>query len=211
VGHSVELCHDGEQGLGLVQCRAYDLVVLDLMLPGRDGYDVCREIRKMTRVQPIVLMLTARAREDDLVLGYEVGADDYLKKPFSVRELVSRVTALLRLRGRAANGEPSPLLSVGAITVDREARRAGAGNSELRLTPMEFALLLFLIERPGEVVSRDQLLFEVWGYSHAGSLRTVDTHVTRLRKKIALAGCDPEILRTVHRVGYSLATRGSEP
>jgi len=211
VGHEVELCHDGSVGLARIQSQAFDLVVLDLMLPGRDGYDVCRELRRMPGAQPVVLMLTARAHEEELVLGYDVGADDYVKKPFSVRELLSRIAALLRMRERAA-GEPEQApVGAGPIRIDLKSRRAHVGDAELRLTPMELSMLQYLMERPGEVIPRERLLEKVWGYSHSGYLRTVDTHVTRVRKKLAAMGVTPEVLRTVHGVGYAFEPDAGAP
>jgi DNA-binding response OmpR family regulator len=208
-GHTVELCHDGALGLAQIQARAFDLVVLDLMLPGKGGLEVCRELRRMPGAQPVVLMLTARAQEEDLCLGYDVGADDYVKKPFSVRELLLRVVALLRLRGRSLESKVRTL-DAGRLAVDLAARRVHAGSEEVRLTPMEYALLLHLLQRPGEVVPRERLLAEVWGYSHSGYLRTVDTHVTRVRKKLVAAGADADMLRTVFGVGYAFEPRPSK-
>ena len=208
-GHTVELSHDGVDGLERLRARAFDLVVLDLMLPGKGGLDVCRELRQTPGVQPVVLILTARAQEEELVLGYEVGADDYVKKPFSVRELLARIAALLRLRDRQSENKPRAL-EVGPLAVDLASRCVRAGNEELRLTPMEYAMLLYLLHRPGEVVPRERLLAEVWGYTHTGCLRTVDTHVTRVRKKLSGAGVDPDLLRTVFGVGYAFEPRAGQ-
>jgi len=208
-GHTVELCHDGAAGLARIQAQAFDLVVLDLMLPGKGGLDVCRELRRIPGAQPVVLMLTARAQEEELCLGYDVGADDYVKKPFSVRELLLRIAALLRLRGRPAESEIRAF-EAGKLAIDLAARRVRSGSEELRLTPMEYAMLLYLLQRPGEVVPRERLLAEVWGYSHAGCLRTVDTHVTRVRKKLAAAGADADMLRTVFGVGYAFEPGGGK-
>lgn len=205
-GHTVELCHDGLNGLKRLRARAFDLVVLDLMLPGKGGLDVCRELRQTPGAQPVVLILTARAQEEELVLGYEVGADDYVKKPFSVRELLARIAGLLRFRDRQSESKPRAL-EAGPLEVDFASRCVRAGSEELRLTPMEYAMLLYLLLRPGEVVPRERLLAEVWGYTHSGCLRTVDTHVTRVRKKLGGAGADPDMLRTIFGVGYAFEPR----
>jgi DNA-binding response OmpR family regulator len=193
-GFTVTIAGDGPAGVE--RCRALrpDLVVLDLMLPGLDGLDVCREIQ---RDRPVpVLMLTARDSETDLVVGLAVGADDYLTKPFSARELVARVHALLRRveRRQAATAEVAQL---GAITIDPEARRVYADDALVHLTPTEFDLLAFLAQRPTRVFTRDQLLAEVWGYHDGAGARTVDSHVRALRRKLG-----NDVVRTVHGVGY---------
>jgi DNA-binding response OmpR family regulator len=193
-GFSVTIAADGPSGVE--RCRALqpDLVVLDLMLPGLDGLDVCREIQ---RDHPVpVLMLTARDSETDLVVGLTVGADDYLTKPFSARELVARVHALLRRveRRPSANAE---VVVLGSITIDPESRRLQRGDELVHLTPTEFDLLAFLAQRPTRVFTRDQLLAEVWGYHDGAGARTVDSHVRALRRKLG-----NDVVRTVHGVGY---------
>ena len=173
----------------------YDLVVLDLMLPGLDGYEVCRRVQAERPV--LVLMLTARDEEADVVVGLRMGADDYLTKPFSMRELSARVAALLRRSPRPAAG--ATRLRLGDVSLDPAARRVQRGDEPVHLTPTEFDLLVRLAERPGTVVGRDQLLADVWGWRGAGSTtRTVDTHVASLRRKLG-----DDVVRTVHGVGYA--------
>jgi DNA-binding response OmpR family regulator len=193
-GFVVSIAADGPSGVE--RCRALrpDLVVLDLMLPGLDGLDVCREIQ---RDRPVpVLMLTARDSETDLVVGLAVGADDYLTKPFSSRELVARVHALLR-RVERRPATSAEIAHLGSITIDPEARRVQRGDELVHLTPTEFDLLAFLAQRPTRVFTRDQLLAEVWGYHDGAGARTVDSHVRALRRKLG-----NDVVRTVHGVGY---------
>jgi DNA-binding response OmpR family regulator len=194
-GFAVEVAGDGPAGVDACTRLAPDLVVLDLMLPGLDGIEVCRRIQR-DRAVP-VLMLTARDTEDDLVVGLAVGADDYLTKPFSSRELVARVRALLRRAGRS-RPEPAVLRIADDTRIDPKSRRVTRGADEVHLTPTEFDLLTFLARRPGQVFTRDQLLVEVWGYRDGSGARTVDSHVRALRHKL---GAD--IVRTVHGVGYA--------
>jgi DNA-binding response OmpR family regulator len=172
-----------------------DLVVLDLMLPGLDGLDVCREIQ---RERPVpVLMLTARDSETDLIVGLEVGADDYLTKPFSARELVARVHALLR-RVERRPALPTATLHLGSISLEPATRKVRSGDDPVHLTPTEFDLLVYLVERPARVFTREQLLAQVWGYHDGGGARTVDSHVRALRRKLG-----NDVVRTVHGVGYA--------
>ena len=205
----------GPAALEAARAEKPDALVLDVMLPGFDGLEVCRRIQAE---QPVpVLMLTARDAESDLLAGLGAGADDYLTKPFSMRELIARITALLRrvdlVRAQAlkANGaeaddaDPGAPLELGSpghpLSVDRARRRVRADGSEVHLTPIEFDLLLSLARRPGQVVSRQRLLAEVWDWADASGTRTVDSHVKALRKKIGA-----ERIRTVHGVGYALET-----
>lgn len=201
-GHAVSVAETGPEGLRAALASPPDLIVLDLMLPDSSGFEVCRKLRETkTLPQPVVLILTARTNEEDVVLGYDVGADDFVRKPFSIRELNARVSALLRLRDR-----PSPSAAeqrFGKLVFIPSERRARVETSELDLTPLEFDLLYYLAERARQVVTRDELLSKVWGYSHHGYARTVDTHVTRLRRKLSAAGLDASALRTVHGVGYA--------
>jgi DNA-binding response OmpR family regulator len=198
-GFRVEVATDGPSGVALVTRLRPDLVVLDVMLPGLDGIEVCREIQ---RERPVpVLMLTARDSEADLLLGLGVGADDYLTKPFSPRELVARIEAILRRVARAA--PEGATIRVGDVVVEPAARRVRDPGGEVHLTPTEFDLLVHLGSRPGVVFSREQLLSQVWGYADPAGLRTVDAHVAALRRKLGAA-----LVRTVHGVGYSVeATR----
>mgnify|MGYP001167493075 CR=1 FL=1 len=194
-GFAVEIAADGLAAVAVCDRLQPDLVVLDLMLPGLDGLEVCRRIQ---RDRPVpVLMLTARGSETDLVVGLAVGADDYLAKPFSARELTARVHALLRRVERAPERAARARLRLGAIEVDLEGRRVQRGDEEVHLTPTEFDLLAYLVKHPGRVFSRPQLLGDVWGYRDGGGARTVDSHVRALRRKL---GADA--VRTVHGVGY---------
>jgi DNA-binding response OmpR family regulator len=203
-GYDVVRAWDGPGAVEADAEHTPDLVVLDVMLPGFDGLEVCRRIQAERPVP--VLMLTARTEETDILVGIGVGADDYLTKPFRMRELVARVGALLRRVERAAElggrGD-RPVVQVDDLRVDAGARRVWAGDAEVRLTPTEFDLLQCLAASPGTVVTRDELMAEVWGWPGASGTRTVDSHVKGLRAKI---GADR--VRTVHGVGYALE-RGS--
>jgi DNA-binding response OmpR family regulator len=194
-GFDVTIAADGPAGVELCERLRPDLVVLDLMLPGLDGLDVCREIQ---RDRPVpVLMLTARDSETDLVVGLEVGADDYLTKPFSARELVARVHALLR-RVERRPAVQSATLRVGSVTLEPATRRVSNRDESVHLTPTEFDLLVYLAERPARVFTREQLLTQVWGYHDGAGARTVDSHVRALRRKLG-----NDVVRTVHGVGYA--------
>jgi DNA-binding response OmpR family regulator len=197
-GFDVEVAGDGPAGVEL--CRRFrpDLVVLDLMLPGIDGLEVCRRIQR-DRELP-VLMLTARDSETDLEVGLAVGADDYVTKPFSSRELVARVRALLRRTDRSPAGEDGPV-RVGGLVVDPATRRVTRDGHETHLTPTEFDLLHRLALSPHVVFARTRLLEQVWGHRVAAGERTVDSHVRSIRRKLG-----PGVIRTVHGVGYALDT-----
>jgi len=202
---AVEIAVDGPAGVAACTTGQPDLVVLDLMLPGLDGLEVCRRIQADRPVP--VLMLTARDTEDDLVRGLATGADDYLTKPFSGRELVARVRALLRRVDRATAGSAASArsaapadLRLGPWQIDLAARTVTDGARECHLTPTEFDLLVCLVRRPGQVFTRAALLAEVWGYRDGSGARTVDSHVRALRRKLGR-----ETVRTVHGVGYAAA------
>ena len=201
-GFAVELAHDGPDGVALVERVRPDLVVLDLMLPGFDGLEVCRRVQ---RDRPVpVLMLTARDDETDVLVGLGVGADDYMTKPFSPRELVARVRALLRRVERRGGVAATGTVRAGGVEVDPAARRATVAGEAVHLTPTEFDLLVLLAGRPGIVFSREQLLADVWGWRDGSGVRTVDSHVRGLRRKL---GAD--LIRTVHGVGYALEPGGA--
>jgi len=195
-GFSVEVAHDGHAGVELCRRVRPDLVVLDVMLPGLDGLEVCRRVQQDRPVP--VLMLTARSEETDVLVGLGVGADDYMTKPFSPRELVARVRALLRRveRRPAPHGDTR---RVGAVELDPAARRVTVAGQLVHLTPTEFDLLALLAARPGVVYTREQLLADVWGWRDGSGHRTVDSHVRGLRRKLGA-----ERVRTVHGVGYAL-------
>ncbi|MFT4264911.1 MAG: response regulator transcription factor [Nocardioides sp.] len=201
-GYDVVPAHDGPGGVAAFAEHAPDLVVLDVMLPGYDGHEVCRRIQAERPVP--VLMLTARDDEADLLVGLAVGADDYLTKPFGMRELVARIAALLRRVDRAAElagQETRRTVELGDLRLDPGARRVWVRGEEARLTPTEFDLLLVLAADPGAVVTRDRLMAEVWGWPGASATRTLDSHVKGLRAKV---GAD--LVRTAHGVGYALET-----
>jgi DNA-binding response OmpR family regulator len=199
-GFRVETAADGPSGVEVCRRLRPDLVVLDVMLPGLDGLEVCRQIQ---RDRPVpVLMLTARDDETDVLVGLGVGADDYMTKPFSPRELVARVKALLR-RVERHTGPASAPVRVGDLEVDPAAREVRRAGEPIHLTRTEFDLLHHLAGRPGVVLSRERLLTEVWGYRDGSGARTVDSHVRALRRKLG-----SDVIRTVHGVGYAIRAEG---
>lgn len=202
-GYETELVSTGPDALARARANtAPDAIVLDVMLPGIDGLQVCRTLRSGPATATIpIIMVTARGDEADRVAGLDMGADDYLTKPFSPRELVARVRALLRRAG-VAPSDPSPVLGYREIHVDRERHEVTVAGVPVRLTAKEFLLLAYLIERKGRVVSRDQLLTDVWGYHYTGGTRTIDVHVRRLREKIPALEL---AIETVKQFGYKLA------
>ena len=207
----VDHAEDGSVGLKMAQTGDYDLVILDLMLPGMDGLDICRSLRNNKVFTP-VLMLTARTSELDRVLGLEVGADDYLTKPFSVPELVARVNAILRRSDQyqiiEAPQDDMPL-QLGELCVDPDKRRVLLGDDAVELTAKEFDLLWHFASHPDRVFTRSQLLDSVWGYGHAGYEHTVNSHINRLRAKIEIDPAKPQYVITVWGVGYKFS--GKQP
>jgi len=207
MGCEVRLAHDGRTGLEQVLGKSFDLVILDLMLPGIDGLDLCRRLRARPEYIPI-LMLTAKTSELDRVLGLEVGADDYLTKPFSIRELVARVKALFRrveAMAAPATGPGQKTIRVGDLVIDVEKRRVTLQGTPADLTAKEFDLLLQFAQHPGRVYTRSQLLDLVWGYGHDGYEHTVNSHINRLRAKIEKDPARPRYLLTVWGIGYKFA------
>ena len=199
-GYATTLAHDGADGLEKALAAPPDLVVLDLMLPGLLGTEVCRRLRQERTTSGVpVLMLTARGEEIDRVVGFEVGADDYVVKPFSVREVVLRIRALLRRSGDTP--VEGKTLHIGPLSIDTERHLVTVDGSGVELTTLEYKLLLTLAERRGRVQTRDGLLQDVWGYHYTGDTRTVDTHITRLRTKLGSAGV---LIRTLRGFGYKL-------
>jgi len=202
-GYAVETAGDGPSGVELSRRLRPDLVVLDVMLPGFDGIEVCRRLRAGENAwDPLILMLTARDDETDVLVGLGVGADDYVTKPFSARELVARVKALLRRAERAPAGQDAAI-HAGDLVVEPAARRVRRAGEVVHLTPREFDLLAFLARSPGIVFTRERLLMEVWGYEDGSGARTVDTHVAALRRKVG-----PGWIRTAHGVGYAFEVAG---
>jgi two-component system response regulator RegX3 len=203
-GYEVECARDGDEALSLFDAKPFDLVILDIMLPGTDGYEVCRRLRAKSAVP--VLFLSARDTELDKVVGLELGADDYLAKPFGIRELQARVKALLR-RAVASESRPAghDVLRVAGITLDEDAHEARYGEALIDLTPREFELLACLMRHPGKVLSREHLLREAWGWQYLVETKTVDTHVKRLRDKLSQVGVDPGVVETVRGYGYRIS------
>jgi len=200
--YEVDVAADGRAALQKARAAAPDLILLDLMLPGMDGLDVCRELRKTSRVP--IIMITARDEETDRVVGLELGADDYVCKPFSVRELMARIKAVLR-RAQPGEGEPAPVLrGPGDLRLDVERREAVVGETALDLTRLEFDLLHVLLLNAGRVLTRERLLEQAWGYDYLGDTRAVDSAVKRLRAKLRAASPDADSIRAVRGVGYRL-------
>jgi len=197
-GFDVLTAEDGEAGVELVNAETPDVIILDVMMPKKDGLQACRELRNAGVSTPLIL-LTARSAEVDKVLGLELGADDYLAKPFGMRELIARVRALLR---RSSKTEEIDSIEFDDIHIDFKAYRAEKNDQPLELSAREYRLLRYLVAKNGSVVTRDELLDEVWGYNSYPSTRTVDNHIARLRQKVEADIGDPRHIVTVHGVGY---------
>jgi DNA-binding response OmpR family regulator len=207
LGAEVQIASDGNTGLSLAQKKHFDLIILDLMLPGIDGLEICRRLRGTDNDTPI-LMLTAKSAELDRIVGLEMGADDYLPKPFSVRELVARAKAILRrvdTRSSVAIDKPQNTgsdLQKGALLLEPDKRRVSISGKEVDLTAREFDLLWHFATHPGQVFTRSQLLDSVWGYGHEGYEHTVNSHINRLRAKVEQDPSSPTYILTVWGVGY---------
>lgn len=202
-GFEIEAAHDGESGLQKVMQSDPSLVILDLMLPGIDGLEVCRRVRKTSRVP--VLMLTARGDETDRIVGLELGADDYLPKPFNPRELVARIRAILRRAETADTIEETAVLTAGSLVIDPGSRTVTLNRRAIELTTAEFDLLRALTKNAGRVLSREQLLEKVHGQGWAAYERSVDVHISRIRQKLEDDPKNPTLLKTVRGVGYLLS------
>jgi two-component system alkaline phosphatase synthesis response regulator PhoP len=198
-GYEVETAADGEEGLAKASSFSPDLVILDIMLPKRNGFDVCRELRARSAMVPIV-MLTARSAETDKVLGLELGADDYVTKPFSITELLARLRAVLRRAGGPKGA--ADLVRIGDLEIDFKLHQARRGKNRVDFTAREFDLLRYFVQHTGEVVTREQILNEVWGYEEFPTTRTIDNFVAKLRQKIERAPHAPEHILTIHGSGY---------
>ena len=206
-GYTVDACYDGEQAVALAEKGDYDLIILDLMMPKKDGLQACQEIRAFSTV-PIIL-LTARGEKSDLLMGFESGADDYITKPFDVLELKARVRALIRrssiVTTAAVHETKLDELTHGHIAVSEENRRVLKDGAEVELTVKEFDLIAFLMKNPGKVFSRESLLDLVWGYDYLGDSRTVDVHIRRLREKLEADPANPQMIITKWGIGYYFA------
>jgi two-component system, OmpR family, alkaline phosphatase synthesis response regulator PhoP len=206
-GYEVDVVTDGTKGLDRARREDYDLVILDVMLPGTDGFDICRELRAEDRTTPI-LMITAKSEEVDKVLGLELGADDYVTKPFSIREVLARIKAMFRRievdRQAVAEPDDQPI-DLGRLHIEPTKRKVQRNDVAIDLTSKEYDLLLLFAQNPGRVYSRQELLDEIWGYQYSGYSHTVNTHINRLRNKLEADPSDPQYVRTVWGIGYRFA------
>lgn len=206
-GYEVTVSHDGKTGLEAARRQEHDLIVLDLMLPENNGLEICRQVRSLPRYTPI-LMLTCLSSEVDKVVGLEMGADDYMTKPFSLRELLARIRAVLRRdeAARSPHDEDSPgVIERGDLVIDIGKRRVVRDGTPIELTGTEFDLLLYFARHPGRVYSRQQLLDQVWGYGYEGYAYTVNSHINKLRSKLEHDRDNPRYIQTVWGVGYRFA------
>lgn len=203
-GYEVEMAVDGQEGLDKVNGGRFDLIILDVMMPKMSGFDVCKALRKMGIMTPIIF-LTAKSEEIDKVLGLELGADDYLTKPFSLRELLARVKAILRrVDSQTGSKSSQGQIQLGRLSVDLDQYTATLAGEAVRMSHKEYEILQFLIEKKNEVVSRYDLLNKVWGYESQPTTRTVDNFILRLRQRIEENPNDPKVILTVHGVGYKM-------
>ena len=199
-GYEVDVGYNGREAVDKARAADYDLIILDLMMPELDGLEACMEIRTFSTVP--IIMLTARSEDNDKLLGFEYGADDYITKPFNILEVKARVKALLRRASTVRKQEEDGRLSGGGLTMDPASRRTWKDGQPVELTAREFDLLELLMKNPGRVYSREQLLNLVWGYEYTGEYRTVDVHIRRIREKVEDDPANPELLRTKWGVGY---------
>ena len=204
-GYTVDACYDGQTAVDMARAGGYDLIILDLMMPQKDGLEACQEIRSFSTVP--IIMLTARSEDSDVLMGFESGAADYVTKPFNILMLKARVRALLRRAAMTAapEAEHSGVIRCGHISIDEQRRSAWKGDEPVELTRKEFDLILFLMKNPGKVYSRESLLDLVWGYDYQGDTRTVDVHIRRLREKLELDPAQPRYIVTKWGVGYYFA------
>jgi len=205
-GLTVLTAHDGNTALRILHHEKPELLILDLMLPDQDGWEITRTIRASPVLAALpIIMLTARIEDTDKIIGLELGADDYITKPFNAREVVARVRALLR-RSQFGNRAPSPILQVGNLRLDLERRELHVQGKFTELTPTEFSLISAFMESPGHTFTREELLEKALGYAYEGMGRTLDTHIKNLRKKIETDSKEPYYIQTVYSIGYRLAT-----
>ena len=203
-GYKVNCASDGEEGLRCALGVAHDLIILDIMLPRKNGFDVCRDIRQAGLATPI-LMLTARGQTVDKVVGLKLGADDYLTKPFEMVELLARIEALLRRERRRASGQ-TPICQIGSLRIDLRGTEVTRNGNVVNLSAREFQLLRYLVEHRGATLSRDEILKEVWGYSAETFTRTVDVHIASLRQKLEENPKQPQMILTVSGLGYKFSS-----
>ena len=205
-GYRVTAAEDGRITMDMFNRQSYDLVILDVMMPEISGYDVCRQIRSVNQAVPII-MLTAKAEEIDKVVGLQLGADDYVTKPFGVHELLARIAAVLRRTQRKHGSETTYPMApdrfhIGDVEIDARQYRAKSGDRVIELSAKELQLLQYFFAHPNQVLSRDQLLNAIWGIDYFGTTRTLDQHIAQLRKKIEVDAHHPQLITTVHGVGY---------
>ena len=201
-GYQVETAYDGEEGVEFARNCAFDLIILDLMMPKMDGLETCMRIREFSTVP--IIMLTAKSEDMDKVIGFEYGADDYITKPFNIMELKARVKALLRRSSLMKNDDAYSRITVGHITIDTARRTAQKDETPIELTGKEFDLMELLLKNPNRVYSRENLLNVIWGYDYQSDIRTVDVHIHRLREKLEKNPAEPECIMTKWGVGYYL-------
>ena len=199
-GYQVEVGYDGEAAVELARGGAFDLIILDLMMPKIDGLQACMRIREFSNVP--IIMLTARSEDTDKIIGFECGADDYITKPFNILELKARIRALLRRASGAVQARQQSRITVGGLTLDMEQRVAIRDGETVELTAKEYDLIELLMKNPRRVYSRENLMNVVWGYSYTGDYRTVDVHIRRLREKLERTPAEPEYIMTKWGVGY---------
>lgn len=199
-GMEVDCAYDGEEALEYARGKEYDMILLDVMLPKMDGFEVCQQIREFSNV-PIV-MLTAKGDDMDKILGLEYGADDYITKPFNILEIKARIKAIMRRTGRPEKGQKGKVVEASELRMDLESRRLFISGREINLTAKEFDLLELMVLNPGKVYGRESLLNTVWGYEYPGDVRTVDVHIRRLREKIETNPSEPKYVHTKWGVGY---------
>jgi DNA-binding response OmpR family regulator len=202
-GYEVDTANDGEQGLKKILDNSYSLIILDVMMPKKSGFDVCKEVRKAGFTTPIIL-LTAKGEEIDKVVGLEIGADDYVTKPFSLRELLARVKAILRRGENLVMDEAVHEVRIGKLEVNFNGYKATSKNKDVQMSHKEFEILHYLWKKRNSTVSRDDLLTEIWGYDENPTTRTVDNFILKLRQKVEADANHPQVILTVHGIGYKL-------
>ncbi len=204
----LDFCHGGQDGAALARLGSYDLIILDLMIPRKDGWEVCKELRERAEVTTPVIMLTAKTDELDKVLGLELGADDYITKPFSPRELLARCKAVVR-RFTNSVSEANTDMQFGPLTISEKAHQVTIVGESVDLTRKEFELLFYLASNCNQTFSRDRILEVVWGYESGSTTRTIDEHIKRLRQKLKAAGLQTDMIQTIWGVGYMFRVDGS--